>query len=729
MNKKKTLYLWDLAGTIFFEKWNTEKTGFQTYSEWTENKTGRGKEEISAREREEMYEIPFKEGWYFNLDIMPGAKEVLKWAKNNEAFTTGVKEQIAWRAQYLKPKIGFNIAECFQKVNSVFDYDENGVKTKEMLTDYLNKKYKEGYKTVVYTDDNLGYCEAFVQAAGIIKKRNKDFSFRLYRTLNNNSGLRKKGGYYEIGSLRDLLKNEKTINAKRGLSGNKNNAQIKKKLNGIEWYQQAAAVKPLYVSHPCWHACLAMRMFGKKIPPKYELCVYYKDNFMEDYISKRSLEKVAEYYYNKQKKNKNFIQNLFSNWQENYVSSYLKMADSLLEYDFRQYTNNKLLILFQEFTKAYLNVWYEAIFLDGFDYYGEKILNEIFKKENKEIKSEDLEILLSPPFPSFLQRERLSLLKIIEKIFKNTESVRNICKIKRYNLAIKRYPWMEQELIKHSNMYHWLHNDFSCVELLNPQYFFKNIISLIKDKKKTEEERQMRGFLKSLNSKKQKLFKTYSFSNDFINIINFLSLLGNFRDERKSYNQIASSVLNKFALEFSKRTKLEINTIEHLFYWEIKNVFNLEPRLIKIAKERPKGAFYIIKPSNAYVCITGARGAALNDCIKESIKQKNNLCGMTAYKGFVRGTAKIVKSKNDFHKFKKGEILVAPNTRPEYVPIIKIASAIISEEGGITCHSAIVSRELKIPCIVGVQGIISALKDGDLVEVDANKGIVKILKK
>jgi pyruvate,water dikinase len=109
------------------------------------------------------------------------------------------------------------------------------------------------------------------------------------------------------------------------------------------------------------------------------------------------------------------------------------------------------------------------------------------------------------------------------------------------------------------------------------------------------------------------------------------------------------------------------------------------------------------------------------------IARKKDLKGMAAYRGFVKGEVKIIKDKNDFYKMKKGNILVAPNTRPEYVPIMKMAGAIISEEGGITCHSAIVARELKIPCIVGVQGVMLLLKDGDIVEVDANNGIVRKL--
>lgn len=57
------------------------------------------------------------------------------------------------------------------------------------------------------------------------------------------------------------------------------------------------------------------------------------------------------------------------------------------------------------------------------------------------------------------------------------------------------------------------------------------------------------------------------------------------------------------------------------------------------------------------------------------------------------------------------------------------AATIITDEGGITCHAAIISRELKIPCIIGTKIATQVLKDGDRVEVDANKGIIRILQK
>lgn len=68
-------------------------------------------------------------------------------------------------------------------------------------------------------------------------------------------------------------------------------------------------------------------------------------------------------------------------------------------------------------------------------------------------------------------------------------------------------------------------------------------------------------------------------------------------------------------------------------------------------------------------------------------------------------------------------------TQVSIVHIMKKAGAILTEQGGITCHVAIVSRELNKPCIVGVNNLTFILKDGDLVEVDANVGVVKIIQR
>ncbi len=105
------------------------------------------------------------------------------------------------------------------------------------------------------------------------------------------------------------------------------------------------------------------------------------------------------------------------------------------------------------------------------------------------------------------------------------------------------------------------------------------------------------------------------------------------------------------------------------------------------------------------------------------------LNGQSASKGVSRGKVNIILNLSQISKFRKGDILIAPFTSVSYLPAMKKARAILTETGGLTSHAAIVSRELGVPCIVGIKNLISILNDGDFVEVNANQGIVKIIRK
>jgi len=86
---------------------------------------------------------------------------------------------------------------------------------------------------------------------------------------------------------------------------------------------------------------------------------------------------------------------------------------------------------------------------------------------------------------------------------------------------------------------------------------------------------------------------------------------------------------------------------------------------------------------------------------------------------------RIIFDVNEMDRVKNGDILVTGMTTPNFVPAMKRAGAIVTNDGGITCHAAIVSRELGVPCIIGTRMATKILKDGDLVEVDAENGIVR----
>jgi pyruvate,water dikinase len=100
------------------------------------------------------------------------------------------------------------------------------------------------------------------------------------------------------------------------------------------------------------------------------------------------------------------------------------------------------------------------------------------------------------------------------------------------------------------------------------------------------------------------------------------------------------------------------------------------------------------------------------------------LHGAAASPGVGTGEVRILKSPKEIGKVKDGDVLVAPMTSPDYVPAMKRAVAIVTNEGGLTSHAAIVSRELGVPCIVGTKEATEKLKDGDKVTVDGTKGVV-----
>ncbi len=107
--------------------------------------------------------------------------------------------------------------------------------------------------------------------------------------------------------------------------------------------------------------------------------------------------------------------------------------------------------------------------------------------------------------------------------------------------------------------------------------------------------------------------------------------------------------------------------------------------------------------------------------------------GHVANTGKAKGNAWVI-SPSVSHQLEKarqmkpGDILVAAMTRPQFIEAISKSAAIVTDEGGVTCHAAIVSRELNKPCIIGTHIATKVIKDGDEIEVDTNTGVVKIIK-
>jgi pyruvate, water dikinase len=98
--------------------------------------------------------------------------------------------------------------------------------------------------------------------------------------------------------------------------------------------------------------------------------------------------------------------------------------------------------------------------------------------------------------------------------------------------------------------------------------------------------------------------------------------------------------------------------------------------------------------------------------------------GLGAAPGSASGRVRLLEDPHDTGAFADGEVLVAHMTTPDWVPLMRRAAAIVTDSGGMTCHAAIVTRELGIPCVVGTGDATRTLRDGELVTVDATRGLV-----
>jgi|GEM_PF-2991907 phosphohistidine swiveling domain-containing protein len=164
--------------------------------------------------------------------------------------------------------------------------------------------------------------------------------------------------------------------------------------------------------------------------------------------------------------------------------------------------------------------------------------------------------------------------------------------------------------------------------------------------------------------------------------------------------------------------------IQHLLPEEI------NANLIGNIKAKPKGRNVLIL-KNRRVVLTAREAKVLKEGvdrkIQSSLKKTDELHGLKVSSGTFIGKVRVIKELAKLGTVKPGEILVTTMTRPQYNPVLKKIGALVTDEGGMVSHAAILSREYKIPCVTGTKIATKIFKDGDIVEVNANHGWVKKL--
>ncbi len=374
--------------------------------------------------------------------------------------------------------------------------------------------------------------------------------------------------------------------------------------------------------------------------------------------------------------------------------SYLLAARKINSTNLNKLTDKELLSIYQDYQDKLFRysvfAWTSFILNNFVSERATKIMDKYINKFNRTTERQNI---LDSLFQPEKRAEILELQYKIEKLAGKPNS-------KEFNSLFESYKWL------------------SCLDIHNKPWTKEEFRKHIQSFKKTKARiiKPFSAYAKELEVSKPDL--------EYLQIANKFVYIKDARDDYRRQGvylvlPMFSEIANRMGIKSSDMTYLGEREIVDFLTDKIK----ISPQIIKARK---KGFVLYLDISKRLICFEGKIiPKILNSFhILQPEADSQFIKGMVACKGKATGKVAIVTGIKDLEKVKKGYILVAVTTHPDFVPAMRITSAIVTDEGGITSHAAIVAREFGIPCIVGTKNATKVLKDGDIVEVDAINGIV-----
>ncbi|MCD4694357.1 hypothetical protein K8R62_03300 [bacterium] len=316
---------------------------------------------------------------------------------------------------------------------------------------------------------------------------------------------------------------------------------------------------------------------------------------------------------------------------------------------------------------------------------------------------------------SFLPQEKTLVMKQHDNLIKIKKIIRQKrldAELENGNLIKKlnNFPGLEKEINNHLDKYSFLGIGNFVGEFVSLKDVLADLINVD---------------VNLVSSKRNKSKKTSK------NLDYYVKLAHTFSYGRQYCAEYFSFLTFK-SLPFLKKvcSKLDIKYDEFLRLSpsEIIKYFNDSKGLKSVIKKRSGDFIYFLDENrNVFIIDSKKVKRFINSVIYKKDDNSEIIIGQIASGGKAQGRVKIILNPNDFKKFKKGNVLVTGMTTPEFVSLMQKSVAIITDIGGLLSHAAIVSRELKKPCVIGTKIATQALKDGDLVEVNADDGVIKII--
>jgi len=215
-----------------------------------------------------------------------------------------------------------------------------------------------------------------------------------------------------------------------------------------------------------------------------------------------------------------------------------------------------------------------------------------------------------------------------------------------------------------------------------------------------------------------------------------LSALGarvfNFNDGRKYYSKRLNSMFSILLSEVGRRFDLGYAEVAHHSWRELSDIL-LDKTKFELDKISNRLSHWAANYSNGnieFLCgneATNLVNNSLNNINTDDYSQL--ITGLGVSGGIVEGRVKVIKTYGGLNDIEKGDILVTTMTDPEWITVFDKCAGIITDEGGYLCHAAIVSREMRIPCIVGTKKSTQILTNGDRIIMNGENGTIKIIRR
>lgn len=363
------------------------------------------------------------------------------------------------------------------------------------------------------------------------------------------------------------------------------------------------------------------------------------------------------------------------------------------------------------------NVWNEAverfagvaICLDATDEILERIFESEIKRRHASLTPEEISLLLTPNQPTYIEKEAKDMAALAARL--NTEQ--QTTKVKSLICAhVKKWWWKDLGWGQLKPL-----TEKAVARELRSVERRRAIIGRFQDDRDNHHRRlaQKKALVKTLPPSAQQ----------FLRMFEVLAVL---HDRRKEVQMKMLYAMLLLGNEIMKRRRLPRETILTMTPEEIIALADTG-RVSKINIEERKTYYWCFATQKKAEIVGGARARRLLE--KSGMYTVNEqhstvVQGIVASRGKIIGSARVgFEPKELARDMKHGDVLITGMTSPDYVPAMRKASAVITDDGGITCHAAIVSRELGIPCIIGTKVATQFFKTGDLLEVNANHGWIK----